>query len=70
MERCDGFLVYRKPVYRVFQYLETEREKPFTTPGRIVLRYLRNSCSNALLKFRKMILQAVYSGYAVNRGMH
>ncbi|XP_050552590.1 focal adhesion kinase 1 isoform X5 [Spodoptera frugiperda] len=23
MERCDGFLVYRKPVYRVFQYLET-----------------------------------------------
>ncbi|XP_052744986.1 focal adhesion kinase 1 isoform X2 [Bicyclus anynana] len=23
MERCDGFLVFRKPVYRVFQYLET-----------------------------------------------
>lgn len=23
MERCDGFLLYRKPVYRVFQYLET-----------------------------------------------
>ncbi|GBP47070.1 hypothetical protein EVAR_29673_1 [Eumeta japonica] len=23
MERCDGFLVYRKPVYRVFQYLDT-----------------------------------------------
>ncbi|XP_026728221.1 focal adhesion kinase 1 isoform X2 [Trichoplusia ni] len=23
MERCDGFLLYKKPVYRVFQYLET-----------------------------------------------